>query len=141
MRRKADGRPKRKTIPVAIKREVCERQNGICTCGCGQKVEWKRHRRSTRFDHTPGLFLRLVNDAGTDYVPPQLDPNYVVARCLESDERRRSGGAARATTAGRETNAMAKQRARERPPKPKRHWATRKLSTGRKFPKRPMRIK
>lgn len=122
-------RPRRKAIPVRIKRLVCERQGGLCLCGCGQKVEWKAHRKTTRFDHTPGLFLRVINATGDDYVPAQLDPDYIVARCLESDERRRSGGKSRATTAGTEVNAMAKQRDRERPP-PK---FKRKLGPGRKL--------
>lgn len=129
-------RPKRKNIPDRIKRAVVERQMGFCTCGCMRKVEWKRHRKTTRFDHTPAIFLRVVNDDGTDYVPPQLDPDYIVARCLESDERRRSGGAARATTAGREVNAVAKQRKREKARKPKRNWGSRPLRSANRFPPR-----
>lgn len=127
-------RPLRKGISDHIKRLVCERQNGFCLCGCGQNVEWKRHGKTTRFDHTPAIFLRIVNDAGDDYVPPQLDPDYIVARCLESDEKRRSGGKSRATTAGRETNGMAKQRKREKPPKLKRKWGSGKLKSGNRWP-------
>lgn len=142
-----DDRPPRKGIPDRIKRLVVERQGGICPCGCGAAVGWKRHGKTTRFDHTPAIFLRLVNEAGDDYEPPQLDPNYIVARCLESDERRRSGGKARATTAGRDTNAMAKQREREKPPEPKRQWSSRPMGkrppgSGNGFPPRgstPMR--
>jgi hypothetical protein len=137
-------RPKRKNIPDRIKRIVVERQGGQCGCGCGRAVHWRKHRATTRFDHTPALFLRRVNAAGTDYDPAQLDPNWIVARCVESDERRRSGGKARATTAGRDTNVMARQRKRERPPKPKRAWANRKLQGRSGFPpkgSRPMRRK
>lgn len=121
----SDGRPKRLNIPDRIKRLVVQRQNGLCTCGCGRAVEWKRHVKTTRFDHTPAIFLRPINAAGDDYEPPQLDSDYIVARCLESDERRRSGGKARATTAGTDVNAMAKLRARDRAAKPKPAWQNR----------------
>lgn len=97
-------------------------------------MEWKRHGKTTRFDHTPAIFLRPVNAVGDDYEPPQLDPDRIVARCLESDERRRSGGKMRATTAGRDTNAMAKQRKRDKPPKPKRRWGSRPMGQSRGFP-------
>lgn len=88
-------------------------------------MSWLAHRGSTRFDHHPALFLRIVNEAGDDYEPAQLDPVYIVARCIESDEERRSGGESRATTAGKDTNAMAKQRERERKLKFKRAWKSR----------------
>lgn len=132
-------RPKRRGIPDRVKKEVVARQGGICLCGCNRDVEWKAHKLTTRFDHTPAIFLRPINDAGTDYEPPQLDPRYIVARCIESDEARRSGGKARATTAGRETNAVAKQRKRDKPPKPKRARGSRPFKgrsqwpTGRKI--------
>lgn len=116
-------RPKRKGIPVATKKLVVDRQGGICLCGCGRAVEWKNHRATTRFDHFPALNLRPLNGDGTDYEPAQLDHRYIDARCLDSDERRRSGGPARATTAGTDVNAMAKQRKRDRKPKMKRAWA------------------
>lgn len=127
-------RPRRKAIPVATKKAICARQNGICECGCGRPVEWKAHRASTRYDHTPAVFLRPVNASGTDYEPAQLDPKYIVARCLESDERRRSGGPQRATTAGRDTNAMAKQRRRDKPPEAKRAWPSRPLKSASRWP-------
>lgn len=124
------ARPKRKNIPDRIKRVVVERQGGLCLCGCWRPVHWRKHKTTTRFDHTPGIFLRTVNAAGTDYVPPQLYPDYIVARCVESDENLRSGGKSRATTAGRQTNANAKQRKREKPPEPKRAWGSRPLRSG-----------
>lgn len=138
------NRPKRKNIPDRIKRIVVERQEGVCPCGCWCPVHWRKHKATTRFDHTPGIFNRPVNDAGTDYVPPQLDPAYIVARCVESDEVIRSGGKARATTAGRQTNANAKQRKRDKAArgdtKPKRAWAKRKMQRAKRpWPKR-MRI-
>ena len=31
-------RPKRKHIPIAVKREVAFRQGGYCPCGCGLAI-------------------------------------------------------------------------------------------------------
>ena len=86
-----EHQPKRKNIPDRIKRLVVERQGGLCGCGCGRKVEWKKHRKTTRFDHFPAIEFRPVNAAGTDYIPPQLDPDHIVARCVESDRLKTSG--------------------------------------------------
>lgn len=128
-------RPRRKAIPLKVKQAVCERQNWLCLCGCGNNVGTYQHKATTRFDHTPSIFLRVVNDAGTDYVPPQNDPDFIVARCLVSDGRKTHGGK-RGTTAGSDINAIAKQRRRERAPKPKRKWPSRPMGKGRGFEKR-----
>lgn len=136
-------RPKRKAIPIGVKREVVARQNGLCRCGCKREVHAKNHKATTRFDHHPALFLRLVNDAGDDYIPPQNDPDYIVARCLESDarktgKRKLSGG----TTAGSDANANAKQRRRESAPKFKRPIPSQKLKGRSTWPKRgPQKIR
>jgi len=68
-------RPKRKAIPAAVKRQVLDRQIHHCDeCRVifivGDKVE---------FDHRPALIMRPVNAAGTDYDPPQNDPNFIEA--------------------------------------------------------------
>jgi len=86
-----DNRPPRKAIPVSVKQAVVERQHGICTCGCGRTVEVKKHLLTTRYDHQPALEFRAVNEARTDYTPPQLDPDHIIARCVASDRKKTSG--------------------------------------------------
>lgn len=68
-------RPKRKTIPIAVKSQVLERQNHHCAdCGGifleGEKIE---------YDHRPAIVMRAVNVEGTDYHPPQNDPDFIDA--------------------------------------------------------------
>lgn len=68
-------RPKRKAIPLSVKREVRDRQNHHCA-GCGiifttdDKIE---------YDHRPSIIMRAVNVDGTDYHPPQNDPAFIEA--------------------------------------------------------------
>lgn len=57
--------PKRKNIPMGVKLEAALLLLGFKP---GEEVEW---------DHFPALALRPVNEAGTDYDPPQLDPRHL----------------------------------------------------------------
>ena len=135
-------RPKRLGTLLSTKRVVVARQGGVCHCGCGKKVEAVKHMKTTRFDHQPALFQRLVNEAGTDYIPPQRDPDFIRASCLEFDSAKTNG--TKATTAGSDANINAKQRARDKGPKPKRAWASRPLTGRSAWPpkgSRPMRKK
>lgn len=94
-------RPKRKAIPIRIKREVVARQSGLCACGCGADVvsrlcfegEIPDIARGVNFDHRPPLGLRPVNAAGTDWEPPQHDPTYIEALATKAchDERTYKG--------------------------------------------------
>lgn len=68
-------RPKRKAIPVSAKCEVLRRQRANCT-ECKQPL-WPSD--PVEYDHRPPLILRAVNAAGTDYVPPQNDPDHIEA--------------------------------------------------------------
>ena len=59
--------PRPKAIPDHVKVEVLLRALGLK----GVKIEWS---------HEPAIGLRAINDAGTDYKPPQLDPDFIYAR-------------------------------------------------------------
>lgn len=74
----SDERPKRRAIPVKIKREVCERQGFVCACGCNAPVHW-RPRSESVFDHIPALRLRDVLPDNSDYSPGQHDSKYLQA--------------------------------------------------------------
>lgn len=65
--------PKRKSIPLSVQVEVLKRMLGLHKL----KIDWS---------HEPALQLRAINDAGTDYAPPQLDPDYIVARRCEDHD-------------------------------------------------------
>lgn len=67
------ARPKRKNIGVRIKRLVLKRQNNRCD-EC--KVEFVRGDK-IQFDHRPAIEQREVNAEWTDYIPPQLDPDFI----------------------------------------------------------------
>jgi 5-methylcytosine-specific restriction endonuclease McrA len=111
-------RPKRKAIPATIKIEVFLRQKGLCMECCNSIEE------SAEYDHRPALILRPVNPAGTDYMPRQLDPDYIEALHGECHQKRTTGrkpGAERTiTTKGSDIHLAKKFRQLERGPKPKR---------------------
>ena len=82
-----DGpRPPRLYIPIGVRRQAGRAQGGVCLCGCGTPcwADEKETKALVEWDHFPALILRMVNDEGTDYVPPQLDPAYIVGRCRPS---------------------------------------------------------
>lgn len=122
-------RPKRLHIPIGTKREVAARQGGLCACGCGLIFaafvavgpvgRWSIvHRSGVQWDHDPALRLRDVNRMGTDYLPPQLAPFYIVARCRRSHARKTHGTGA--TTAGTDAGKIRKERRASRKSRPKR---------------------
>jgi hypothetical protein len=68
-------RPARKNIPAKVKAEVLARQNNCCAeCHepftADDKIE---------YDHRPSIIMRAVNVEGTDYHPPQNDPDHIDA--------------------------------------------------------------
>ena len=143
-------RPARRGIPVRIKKAVCERQNGVCRCGCGMTVS-HLPRTGTKFDHRPPIRLRNISADGADYVPHQHDTDYIDAICAEEHQRRTNGTGA--TTAGTDTGYIKKERKREKAAagavRPKRKWSSRSMGkrppgSGNGFPPRgstPMRRK
>lgn len=92
-------RPKRKAIPDKVKLEVVLRQEGRCPA-CGERLGLLS---GLNFDHRPAIINRPVNEDGTDYVPPQLDPEHIEAIHIKPCHDVRTngpGGEKRITTAG-----------------------------------------
>jgi hypothetical protein len=113
-------RPKRRTIPVAVKRAVCARQKWVCKCGCGMVVS-EKPGTGTKFDHRPPLRLRDVLPDGSDYIPPQHSVEHLDAICNAEHHRRTHGTGA--TTAGSDIGAIKKERRRAKKGlKPKCKW-------------------
>lgn len=124
-------RPPRLYIPIEVRRAAGREQGGVCPCGCGTPcwADAKKTKALVDWDHDPALRRRDINKDGTDYVPPQLDPAYIVGRCHASHLVKTSG--AGATTAGSDIGAIKKERKREkalnRAEKPKPKWGKRPL--------------
>ena len=81
------NRPKRKAIPKSVKDAVYNRQLGYCL-----------HCRTLlgddiQYDHRPSLIMRKVNASGTDYEPPQNDPDWIEALHLACHLKRTVGRA------------------------------------------------
>jgi 5-methylcytosine-specific restriction endonuclease McrA len=107
---KAKPRPKRRAIPMRVKRAVCERQLYLCRrCGI-VSVHWERQVIPTNFDHEPALRLRKINRAGTDYIPPQHSVDHIDALCKFCHDKKTRGSGA--TTAGTDVGKIAKERKR-----------------------------
>lgn len=130
------ARPKRTYIPLAARREAGDNQGNVCPCGCGTPVwkDAKRTKSAVEWDHVPALRLRDINEDGTDYIPPQNDPRYLVGRCRQSHRKKTSGTGA--TTAGTDTGYIKKERKRNKPPKRKASWPKRKMQSRNTFEKR-----
>lgn len=124
-------RPKRKTIPLSVKRQVLARQNGHCAeCRTIFTTDDK-----PQYDHRPAIILRPVNVDGTDYHPPQNDPAFIEALHKPCHLRRTVGripGAERTiTTKGSDAHLAAKFRKLEGKNKPRK----RQTIATRGFPK------
>lgn len=109
-------RPKRKEIPLKVKRVVGARQNWVCECGCGDPVTLIV-RMGTEWDHMPALALREINSDGSDYIPPQHDPDHIVARCRASHRAKTSHPRGPHTSLGSDIHNIAKAK-RLADPKP-----------------------
>lgn len=68
-------RPKRKNIPLKVKAAVRARQKERCA-ECGEPFAAED---PVQFDHRPAIWERMVNVDGTDYHPPQNDPDFIEA--------------------------------------------------------------
>ena len=126
-------RPKRKAMPLWVKREVRQRQNGRCAA-CGEL--WTRANVDAEYDHRPPLISRRIRADGIDYIPAQNDPKYIDALHPPCHLRRTIGrkpGAERTvTTKGSDIGLKAKFDRLEGRTKPKRKtsWPTgRKLQS------------
>lgn len=102
-------RPKRKQPPIKLKLEVVLAQNSLCK-HCGERLG---KLEEIHFDHRPALINREVNAEGTDYIPPQLDPEYLHAIHKTPCHKVRTagpGGEKRITTAGSDIHTRDKTR-------------------------------
>lgn len=101
-------RPKRKAIPDKVKLEVVLQQDGKCPI-CKERLG---DLKGLNFDHRPAIINREVNEAGTDYIPPQLDPGHLQAVHADCHKSRTfgPGGEKRITTAGSDTHIRDKTR-------------------------------
>lgn len=126
------ARPKRKYIPLAVKRAVGNRQHWVCKCGCGTEIAVGK----VHWDHEPALRLRDISPDGSDYIPPQNDPDYLDALCPVAHRAKTSGTGA--STAGTDVGKIAKERRRDRPARltPKRPWPKGQKLRGKPFPKK-----
>ena len=141
----SDARPKRKHIPMAVKLEACLLMMGLDP----KKVDW---------DHHPALGLRPVNDDGTDYDPPQLDPRYIMPRERDEDHKfktfGRKGESRLSITGDGDVSRIAKaerlEKARRdmlhiergervKPERPKSQWPKGRKLQSRGFQRRPKR--
>jgi hypothetical protein len=101
-------RPKRKAIPDAVKLEAVLRVNGRCP-QCGERLG---ALKGLQFDHRPALINRDVAEDGTDYVPGQLDPDFIEPLHVKCHDIRTNGpgGEKRITTAGSDKHTRDKTR-------------------------------
>jgi hypothetical protein len=84
----------RKNIPLSVKLAVALRMLGFAK---GQRVD---------FDHDPALGLRDWDEEKQDFIPSQLDPDFIVIR-TEPDHDRKTNGSG-ATSYGSDKHAIAK---------------------------------
>jgi len=84
----------RKNIPLSIKLAVALRMLGFVK---GQRVN---------FDHHPALGLRDWDEEKRDFIPPQLDPEFIVIRTKPVHDKKTNGNGA--TSYGSDKHAIAK---------------------------------
>jgi hypothetical protein len=84
----------RKDIPLRVKLAVALRMLGFVK---GQRVD---------FDHDPALGLRDWDEAAQDFIPPQLDPEFITIRSKPAHDVKTNGNSA--TSYGSDKHAIAK---------------------------------
>lgn len=100
--------PKRLEIPWQVKAHLYRKQDGKCA-GCGAELELFKPR-AVHADHNPALTIRPLNEEGTDYDPPQLDPDHIDLVGYECCHKEKSKG---------DTTRGAKVKRLQNPKKPK----------------------
>lgn len=118
------NRPKRKAIPKRVKVLVRLLQNGLCGCRkkCGAKSP-PDGLGLVDLQHEPPLALREVNEAGTDYIPAQHDPNFLYAELKACHREESYHPRSKATSIGSDRHAIDKTRRLRGELKPKRKKA------------------
>lgn len=104
-------RPKRKAIPLRVKKSACLRQGLLCARCQREPIHWLP-KRGTTFDHEPALRLRDMRRDGSDYIPPQHSAEHIDALCTACHLKKTHGPGA--TTAGADTGKIKKERKREK---------------------------
>ena|SRR3990167_2349337 len=120
-------RPKRKAILDRIKLLVVLRQNALCS-HCGILLG---PIDAIAFDHRPAIALREIDHAHNDYVPAQLNSDYIEAVHRDCHNIRTFGKPA--TTAGSDIGNIAKAKRlakRGKITKPKRKIPSRPFAKG-----------
>jgi hypothetical protein len=84
----------RKDIPLRVKLAVALRMLGFAK---GQRVD---------FDHDPALGLRPWDEGKQDFIPPQLDPDFIVVRTKPDHDKKTNGSGG--TSYGSDKHAIAK---------------------------------
>jgi hypothetical protein len=84
----------RKDIPLRVKLAVALRMLGFVK---GRRVD---------FDHDPALGLRDWDEATQDFIPPQLDPEFITIRTKPAHDIKTNGNGA--TSYGSDKHAIAK---------------------------------
>lgn len=88
----------RKDIPLSVKLAAALRMLGFTKDD------------QVQYDHDPALGLRDWDDERGDFIPPQLDPEFIVIRTKAAHRTKTSGrkGEARSTSYGSDAHAIAK---------------------------------
>jgi hypothetical protein len=84
----------RKDISLRVKLAVALRMLGFAK---GQRVD---------FDHDPALGLRPWDEETQDFIPPQLDPDFIVVRTKPDHDKKTNGSGG--TSYGSDKHAIAK---------------------------------
>lgn len=97
----------RPPIPWRVKMEVVLRQDGMCGCGCLERLA---HLDNTDFDHCPPLALREYDEDTRIYTPDANDPTKIVARVKVHHKKKTNGPRGPHTSLGSDKNMIAKTR-------------------------------
>jgi len=97
----------RPAIPDRVKLIVVLRQDGLCGCGCGQRLGTLEN---TEFDHCPPLALREYDEATRKYTPDANDPEKIVGRIKAEHRAKTSHPKGPHTSHGSDQHLISKTR-------------------------------
>lgn len=96
---------RRKSIPKKLRAEVALRQGGICSCGCGEKLQHNFH-----LQHDPPLDLRLWDDVAHDTIPPANSKDHLFGMTVPCHLRQTNHPLGPHTTLNSDRHAIDKNR-------------------------------
>lgn len=123
----ADKPNRRKPIPKRLRAVIALRQNGICNCGCGEKL-----MPGFVLDHDPPLKLREWDPVANDTIPACLDPDHLFGLTPACHIRKTNHPLGKATSFGSDRHAIDKVRritGEVGQNKIKRNWSSRKMES------------